>query len=144
MKKILFTLALLISFFLSAQTSAYDFDIDASSKLLEESEKKLLETEKILKEFRDRGDLGPKYELYRLNNVERKKLNQALKTSHNKMIESQDKMIESQDRSRNAELFSNAIKKAKSKRKRKRIFLISTLILVIIVVYFKRQKKLNQ
>tara|TARA_B110000879_G_C10728826_1_gene339561 strand:+ start:63 stop:479 length:417 start_codon:yes stop_codon:yes gene_type:complete len=138
MKNLLCALTLLISFFLSAQTSAYDFDIDASSKLIEESEKKLLETEKILKEFRDRGDLGPKYELYRLNNVERKKLNQALKTSHNEMIESQDRL-------RNAELFSNALKKAKSKRKRIfLIFLISTLILVIIVVYFKRQKKLNQ
>lgn len=71
MKNTLYTLALLFSFFLSAQTPA--FDIDASSKFIEDSEKGLLETEKILKEFRDRGDLGPKYEFLRENYLKQKK-----------------------------------------------------------------------
>lgn len=139
MKKLLLLFALLVSFFLSAQTPA--FDIDASSKFIEDSEKGLLETEKILKEFRDRGDLGPKYELLREIYLKKKKNLETLKDAHSRLIERQEA-------SRNAELYSNALRKAKSKRhKRQRRFLIilvSTLILVIIVVYLKRQKKLNQ
>ena len=136
MKNLLFALTLLISFFLSAQTSA--FDIDAASKFIEDSEKELLETEKILKEFRDRGDLGPTYEFLRVNYLKSKKNLETAKDAHSRLIEGQEDL-------RNAELWSNALQIAKSKRQRRfLIILVSTLILVIIVVYLKRQKKLNQ